>query len=264
LYLHPRLRDSALTCAAVLLIASLAMPLGAEDPAPPARIAILFGPQRSYRAAAFALKASLERKGHRCIRVELARKNDKASREQVLKTLIAPDIGLIATAGNHATTFALEKTNKTPIVFFHVPNAPDAPFMRADRPTHPGRLSGVTIDVQPEAQLEWIKKLCPRVKAVAILHSRRTERTVEAFRRASEKSGIRVIAINADKGRFPEAIDALNASGCDGVLMIPDCQSLQCGDDQTVAALGPSKKDSRLDILGECRQGGSRGGYVCR
>ncbi len=224
MYLHPRLRDSALTCAAVLLIASLAMPLGAEDPAPPARIAILFGPQRSYRAAAFALKASLERKGHRCIRVELARKNDKASREQVLKTLIAPDIGLIATAGNHATTFALEKTNKTPIVFFHVPNAPDAPFMRADRPTHPGRLSGVTIDVQPEAQLEWIKKLCPRVKAVAILHSRRTERTVEAFRRASEKSGIRVIAINADKGRFPEAIDALNASGCDGVLMIPDAK----------------------------------------
>ena len=96
--------------------------------------------------------------------------------------------------------------------------------MRADRPPQTGRLSGVTIDVQPGAQLEWIKKLCPRVKAVAILHSRRTGRTVETFRRASEKSGIRVIAINANKGRFPEAIDALNASGCDGVLMIPDAK----------------------------------------
>lgn len=199
-----------------------ATPPKSDEPASSSRIAILFGKQKSYRASASALKKLLEETGARCVGVELPGKKDTKGRDRILETLGAPDIRLIAAAGKDAVSFALEKITKTPVLFFQVPNVPDTPFMRTDRP--PPRLAGITIDVRPEAQLEWIRKLCPRARTIALLHSRRTERTVEAFRRAAEKSPVRVIPILAGKSRFPDAIDALNSSGCDGVLMIPDAR----------------------------------------
>lgn len=64
----------------------------------------------------------------------------------------------------------------------------------------------------------------PASRTVGVLHSDRTRHTVDALRSAARTRGVNIVAIEADKHRFPEAIAELNDRNCDSVLMIPDAK----------------------------------------
>ena len=187
------------------------------------RVAILFRAQKSYQIATSSLEAALQRTGYECICIELPKRDDQPGRERALRQLASAEPSVIATTGADVTSFVLEKVPKTPVVFFMVPNARDASFVTDGNP-HRNRVAGVTTDVSPEDQIDWIARLRPATRNLAILHSSRTQRTVEAFRAAGRKRGITITTIEADKNEFPKAIEALNTKGCNGVLMIPDAR----------------------------------------
>lgn len=205
----------------ICLSAGTTSPSHGDDPPQSQRVAILFGARESYRSAAASLEASLKAKGIKCVTAELPKKGDKVGREKALRSLTAAKPAVIATAGIGATSFVLDKVSKTPVVFFTVPNGYDAVFMKASS-AFKNRIAGVTTDASPEEQLAWIARQRPTVRNIAILHSTRTKQTVRRFKAASRKQKITITAITSDKEKFPEVIEALNASGCDGVLMIPD------------------------------------------
>jgi ABC-type uncharacterized transport system substrate-binding protein len=208
---------------ATCLSASVAPFSRGDDPPQSRRVAILFGARESYRSAAASLETSLKAAGIECVTAELPKREDDAGRGETLARLRAAKPAVIATAGIGATSFVLGKGPKTPVVFFMVPNARDAAFMK-DGSAGKDRVAGVTTDASPEDQLAWIARLRPAFKHIAILHSSRTKQTVKRFEAASRKQKIAITAIESDKNEFPEAIEALNASGCDGVLMIPDAR----------------------------------------
>ncbi len=102
-----------------------------------------------------------------------------------------------------------------------VPNALDAAVISSTF-GQAGRVAGVTSDVDPAQQVDFIKRVRPSARRIAVLHSARSERTVDAIRLAAESRGLDIVFINASKSAFPQAIDQLNRSGADAVLMVPD------------------------------------------
>ncbi|MBN2560309.1 MAG: hypothetical protein JXQ75_05205 [Phycisphaerae bacterium] len=212
----------AVFIAAIFASASVSILARGEEPQP-VRVAILFRTHKSYQTAASSLETALQATGCECTSIELPKSDDEPGRESALRRLTAARPTVIAAAGASATSFAVDKVPRIPVVFFMVPNARDAPFVVDGNP-HKARVAGVAADVSPEDQINWISRLHPAIKNIGILHSSRTQRTVKAFKDAAERRRLTVTAIEADKGEFPEAVDALSAKGCDGVLMIPDAQ----------------------------------------
>ena len=186
-------------------------------------VALLFRAQSSQREAAFALQQSLESTGHRCTAIELPVDRDDVAEQQAIRRLVDMKPEIVATGGTRATLLALEHLPRTPVFFFMVPNTLDAPFLAPDNPDR-HRVTGVTTDIAPESQIEWLASVCPGVKTVGILTSPRSERTVSAIRSAAREYAISVVPIQAKKDEFIPAIEALNSHGCDAVLMIPDAQ----------------------------------------
>jgi ABC-type uncharacterized transport system substrate-binding protein len=95
--------------------------------------------------------------------------------------------------------------------------------MAPDNPARE-RLAGVTTDISPFDQIKWIKRTASRATHIGVLHSSSTRQTVEAIRSAGKKNAIAIVAIEASKEEFPEAVDKLSVQQCDGVLMIPDAR----------------------------------------
>ena len=211
------------TCAIALGVwSAIAGPVHAEGPQS-ARVAIVFGHQHTYRQAAQALQRSLEAAGLECVAAELPKSGESDARDRLADLLATPKPTVIASAGAPATVFALQAFSDVPVVFFMVPNMVDAAFIGEDNP-HRSRLAGVAADVSPDDRMEWIKRLHPACRNIAVLHSFRTKRTAEALSAAARRRGMTVKSLEADRQRFPDAIKALNNSGCDGVLMIPDAK----------------------------------------
>lgn len=195
--------------------------LHAEPPDRP-RVAVLFGDRGPYRPAAEALAASLRAAGHDCELVKLAT-GDAAAQQQAVERLLKYKPTLVATGGAGATVRALEAVPEVPVVFFLVPNALDAPFMASGSATAK-RLAGVTSDIDPNQQIDWILKTYPKARRVAVLCSERSQRTGASLQKAGRKRGLEITPIRATRDEFPRAIEALNGNGCDGVLMIPDAK----------------------------------------
>ncbi len=187
------------------------------------RVAILYGAKGPYRAAADAIAQDLKAAGRDVELVELSEAADDAERQRVLDRLARSKPALVATGGAIATAEALRVLPNTPVVFFMVPNALDAPFLAPDYAER-RRLAGVTSDISPSDQLTWIARTRPEAKIIAVLSSSRTERTVAALEKAGQQRGITITRIAAAQDKFPEAIDTLDAHDCQGVLMVPDAQ----------------------------------------
>lgn len=151
---------------------------------------------------------------------------DAGPKEAVLssthvKDLLAVRPSMLVTIGATATTVAAKSLPDLPIVFCMVPNGLDLlDSLRASTTAH--RLAGITTNISPEDELAWVRRVTPRVDRIGVLHTARTERTVEVLAQAGRGIGLEVVPIKACKDAFPEAIDALNRKDCDAVLMIAD------------------------------------------
>lgn len=187
------------------------------------RVAVLFRAQSSHRQAASAIQYELQNSQVECVLIELPASRDPAAQRSALKRLGDSKPTILATGGTKATMLALKEFPDTPVVFFLVPNAPDAPFMKDESPAS-RRIAGITTDIAPDDQIKLLTKLTARTRHIAVLTSPRSRLTAAAIKEAGERRGITVTPIEASKEKFMSAIDALNARDYDAVLMIPDAR----------------------------------------
>lgn len=210
-----------------LTLGGFTLLLAAAVPAPrpanqsdPVRVAIVSPPSRIYQAAAESLARALPKNRFQAQQFVLTA-NDQARANAVAEQIRAYNPDILATAGTAATNWTLEVVTDKPVVYFMVPNAPDAPFQQ---PPHSKRVCGVAADIDPAAQIQWIKRSHPECKHIAILHSANTDATSRTIERAARRDGLRVTRISARKDAFPTAIEQLERSRAQGVLMIPDAE----------------------------------------
>ncbi len=204
-------------------------------------IAVLYRAKQSYQTAAKALETHLREHGTECTLIELPASKDKDGREAVRQRLIDMKPAAIATGGTSATTFALAVIPDVPVVYFLVPNARDASFA-ADDFEHRSRVAGVTSDISPTERIEWAIATRPGLSSIAILHGKGHEATVGDLKAAADAKNLRCTTILASRDTIPEAIEALNASGCEGLVMIPDSHVYNSATVQRVLLWGVRQK----------------------
>ncbi len=206
-----------------------------------AQITVLCGERKMYESAAAALIESLQSRGHSCQLVKWPKASDKSARQRVLKQIAASNPSIVVASGMSATTHALKQLNGTPIVFFMVPNALDAPFMIPGAPDR-NRVAGVSANVSAPDRLRWIKQLDRNAKRLGVLYSPRTKNTMQSFRDAARSHGIEIIAIESRSDHIPNAIETLTSKRVDGLLMIPDATIYNSASVQRVLLWGARQK----------------------
>lgn len=204
-----------------------------------ASVVVLLAPHEAYKAAAAAAEKTLKEKGHQVTLYELPRQNPAATGGPTSQPASAPAASpeflellkrvegnkptVMITIGEQATWAALENTKGIPVVYSMVTNAADFPVTDKTHPYY-SRVAGVTMDVLPKTQLQWIAKVQPQARILGVLCSPRSKRTAEAIRRAGGEIGLKVVSIETSKDEFAKAIEELARGDCDALLMIADAQ----------------------------------------
>ena len=146
-----------------------------------------------------------------------------------------------------ATVDALKLDSTRPIVFCMIPNALDAPFWKPAE-QRKQKVLGVSLDTDPAESVDLMKRVCPKLTNVAVLHTRRTLESVEALRQAANAEGLKIVAIESDKNTLPNALETMESQSIDAVFMLPDAGRLQRSHNQKITRLGNSTQKTRLDL----------------
>ncbi len=205
---------------ALILLAIVSGPhgLSAETEA---RKALLVLPEKEiYRQAADAIAQSLRGRG--CA-VEVLALPDSEAQRRAIERCRAEKPAVIISGGTALTTDLLRDVPNAAVVFFMVPNAADAPFLAESSPDR-SRVAGVSSDIAPGGQLDWLRRTAPRVRSICLFHSERTRRTAQACATAGQSRGIKVELVETSAEKIVDATDTAKTLGAQGVLMIPDAQ----------------------------------------
>jgi len=257
-----RILLSTAACTAVVLAfgtSSLSAPPGGD---PARHVALLYRTQSGHQEAASALERVLHEAGMACVRIELPTGDDEIAEGLALQRLVEAHPLIVAAGGTRATSLALESVPETPVIFFMVPNALDAPFMA---PTSPARrrVAGVTTDIAPDEQINWLTTMVPKAKTVGLMTSSRTSRTAKAVQAAGKRLSVRVVPIEASKDEFMPAIDALSAYNCDAALMIADARVYNSVSVQRLLLWGLSEKKAVSAFSPHVVKAGALYGQYC-
>jgi ABC-type uncharacterized transport system substrate-binding protein len=204
-----------------------------------AMIAIVLTPHDTYRASASALEKALSEKGHKVQTFELPRDASKLVQTRPVGApageLTDPDVIQVLTrvgevkpvailaVGETATVLAAEGTRKIPIIYCTVTNALDMPVNTKGDP-RAAFAAGVTTDVSPKEQIQWVRKVQPRAGSLGVLCSEHSSKTAEAIRVAGEAAGLNVVVLKTTKEDFVKAVEAVSDKKCDGILMLADAR----------------------------------------
>ena len=143
---------------------------------------------------------------------------DSAAAAREIEAIRAYAPTQVAVGGSSAAEQIRQRLPDVPMVAFLVPNAIDAmSVLRSD-----SKLRIVAVDVRPDDLVAWVRRTDGSRRRVAVLYSDRTEGTAKSIAEAGKRAGLRIEPLRAERDKFPEAIDALNSSAFQGVIMIPD------------------------------------------
>lgn len=242
--------------AATLVVAVLAELSLAAD-----RIAVVFARSRVYEASAATLADRLAASGHECVSIPLPF-GDDAGVKAALKRLIDLKPTVIAAGGTAATQHALEAVPDAPVVYFMVPNARDAAFVDPQHPDH-NRVCGVAADVDPGAQLRWVRDSYPAARKICVLFSERTQQTAEALRTAGKLHDIDVVLTPSSSDDFVKSLDAVEKANCDGVLMIADSGVYNSASVKHLLVWGARHRKAIWTFSRNVVRAGAYGGLYC-
>ena len=244
-----------------LLAVAVALAPSSAEAQSKSRVAILYGAASTYREAANALQTQLRNEDCECLALEYPA-SDSAAQDEVFKRVKMFEPQLIAASGTSATSRAITAIPDVPIIFFMVPNALDAPFLSDDAKQRE-RLAGVTADIDPRVQIDWIRKTLPDAKQVAVLRSDRSDKTVDALQIAAEEQGISIVEVGADRDSFPDAIAAITERDIAGVLMIADARVYNSPTVQRLLLWGVRRKKAIWAFSANVVKAGAFSGLQC-
>jgi ABC-type uncharacterized transport system substrate-binding protein len=147
---------------------------------------------------------------------------------QAIEQLAAANARAALAVGDEAALTALETLPTTPVVFCMIPNALDIPFLAPDYRGR-NRIAGVTTDIDPVQQIEWVAALSPRLRSLCIPCGPRSARTAAAIEAAAKARGITASPVDVRKQQFGSALQLLESKAADGVIMIADSDVYDSG-----------------------------------
>jgi putative tryptophan/tyrosine transport system substrate-binding protein len=224
------------TAALALCLLGLALSAGSANAAG-TRVAIVLSPHEIYRGAASTIDTILTTKDQSVVVFELP-KSEQAPAPSTQPTSTAPadpevdailrqvtesKPSVIVTLGEAASLFVADRIPRTPVVYSMITNAFDFSLTDKKDPRH-SRVAGVTIDILPRQQIEWIHTVEPDARNIGLLCSDRSRQTAEVIKQAGQPKGLVITVIETRKDDFIKAVEELSARQCDGVLIIPDAQ----------------------------------------
>lgn len=185
---------------------------------PERKVVLLHIPEDAYSGAIEAFRDGLRRSGVPVVEIAL----EEGSEPKAVASDIARERPtVVVTTGPVTARLALAATTDALVISMMTPNAADM-LAEIEEPAQRARLHIVTSDVAPDRQIAFVKAVQRSPNCLAVLHSGRTRRTAGTIARAAQRAGIRARLIPASRDEFLSAIDVLNESMCDIVLMIPD------------------------------------------
>ncbi len=226
-----------------------------------ARVAVVFAQSRIYEASAAELAKHLAVAGHKCTSIPLPF-GDDAGVESALERLVALRPTVVAAGGTAATQQVLESVPDVPVVYFMVPNARDAAFVSPKHPDH-HRVCGVAADVDPAAQLRWVRKSHPTAQKVCVLFSDRTRKTAEALQAAGKKHDLGVVLVRSSRTEFVKSLEAVEQADCDGVLMVPDSGIYNSATVKRLLVWGARQRKAVWSFSRNVVRAGAFGGLYC-
>ena len=135
------------------------------------------------------------------------------------KSEFVPDV--VVTVGSRSTRLARTLIDDTPIVFASVLNPVTSGFV--DSYDLPGdMLTGASLDIAVDIQLEKFKQLVPSISRIGVLHSDQTKYIVNQAIEWAALQSIELIPYEVLSAKdVPKAVDSL-VTYCDGLWAIPD------------------------------------------
>ena len=171
------------------------------------QIVIIYTDSSSHTTRTIAgLEWSLKESQAGCTITEFFLANTEPTQKKNIQAL---NPHLLITVGSTATSFADHAFPELPIVFAKVLNPIESGFIQSWE--RPGRhLTGATLDIPVEMQLQKLTEMIPNLKKVGVIYNNNTDRLVEDARKAAAALGIQVISYKLTAAKeLPKAVDSL-------------------------------------------------------
>ena len=174
------------------------------------------GPTAPYEPARQSLLDALP-EGTRATTVDLGREGRDAIAQQIAET--GPSV--IVTLGSEATRWALEHTERIPIVFAMVLQPVESGFISSFRRPG-GRATGAALDIDPEVQLRTLQDVLAAKRVGVLYDPEETGALIRSARAAASKLGIELVPVQvAEPGALSEALERIDDS-LDALWSVPD------------------------------------------
>jgi putative ABC transport system substrate-binding protein len=155
------------------------------------------------------IKKSLNRSGIQIEYQESTLSGHSENDARTVQLLREFDPQLFITIGSYATLKMSEAFPNKPIIFATVMNPIASGFIASiQRPG--GNITGAALDIPPDMQFKYFKRVVGDIKTMGVLYSSETENIIKQARVAAKQLGIELIARKvASEKEIPEAIDSL-------------------------------------------------------
>jgi putative ABC transport system substrate-binding protein len=169
-----------------------------------------------YRTAHEAFEDSLA-DGYRVNRLSL----DLDHPEEDARRVVETGARVLVALGSRATTWALENTETTPVVFSMVLHPVQSGFIRSFE-SPGGRVTGAALDIPPRSHLRVLRDALGARRVAVLYDPSETGSLVDAARKEARPLGMQIVAIPVrDLGSLPQALSKVDSS-VDALWSVPD------------------------------------------
>jgi len=155
------------------------------------------------------IKKAIKRYGLEVSYNESILSGDPEADQRVFASLKDFNPDLFITLGSYTTSKISEIFPHRPIIFANVMNPEASGFISSmNRPG--GHITGAALDIPPDKQFHYFKRVVSNIKTMGVLYSSETENIINQARIAGRKLGINLVAIKVkNEKEIPAAIDSL-------------------------------------------------------
>lgn len=167
------------------------------------------------------IKKALERPELEVVYQEPMLTGRAESDSQILDSLKKFDPALFITIGSYATSTIADAFPGKSIIFATVMNPLASGFvMTMQQPG--GHITGAALDVPPDIQFNYLKRVVPKISRLGVLYSSETENIVRQAEAVSKPLGIKILPIKIESEKdIPWAIDSI-CKAADALWSIAD------------------------------------------
>jgi len=149
--------------------------------------------------------------------------SDAAVAEKNIETVAESKPRLILTIGTFATQAVSEKIKDRPIIFSAVLNPETSGFVKSLN-SPGGNITGASLDIPPDIQFNYFKRVIKELKKIGVLYTRETENLIPPAKAVAQALGLELTAIKIESEKeIPEALEKLSGL-VDGIWSVADGQ----------------------------------------